>query len=216
LLKRVVLRKRLFLEGWRPVTQFIGGPMRLYLLSPISIFIAVISTVNCPAQTRPDAGPRIRNANESTFKLADVGMTFVAPAGFTALTESEIATKFPRTRAPRHAIGNASRRTTIVYDLFDNSTPPDLESGRKAMADSLDQRLPDVKWLSNRVTRVGQRDWAYLEFTAPVLDGPIHCIMLMTIVDERVLMFNFNSTEKDFPTVRQALHASIASISVKH
>jgi len=154
--------------------------------------------------------------SQSTFTLANGGVSFVAPAGFTALSASELATKFPRTRPPRHAVGNASRRTTIAYDLADGSAPPDIESGRKVLVESLEQQLPDLKWFSNRVNRVGQRDWAYLEFTAPALDQRIHCIMLMTIVDERILMFNFNSTEKEFPTVRQALQASIASISVKH
>jgi hypothetical protein len=189
--------------------------MHLNLRSLIWIFIAALSTANCPAQNRPSAGARKPNASESTFQLADAGMSFVAPAGYTALTSDELATKFPRMRAPHHAVGNASRRTTIAYDLFDGGTPPDLESGRKVMVESLEHQLPDLKWVSHRVNRIGERDWVYLEFTAPALDQTIHCIMLMSVVDARILMFNFNSTEKEFPTVRQALQASIASISVK-
>src|SRR5580765_1986020 len=134
--------------------------MRLNLPRLIWIFIVVLSTVNSPAQMRPDAGPLRPTVSQSTFTLANGGVSFVAPAGFTALSASELATKFPRTRPPRHAVGNASRRTTIAYDLADGSAPPDIESGRKVLVESLEQQLPDLKWFSNRVNRVGQRDWA--------------------------------------------------------
>jgi hypothetical protein len=191
--------------------------MRLNFPSLIWIFIIVLSTVNYPAQIRADAGPPKPNASESTFTLANGGISFVAPAGFTALSTAELATKFPRTRPPRHAVGNASRTTTIAYDLSDEPAgSTDLESGRKIMAESLEQQVPDLKWLLNTVDRVGQRTWVHLEFTAPVLDGQIHCIMLMSVFDARILIFNFNSTEKEFLTIRRALHASMASISVRH
>jgi hypothetical protein len=190
--------------------------MCLKLPNLVWMVIVVVSTVDCPAQVKPEASLPRKNVSESTFILADGRIRFAAPAGFTALSSSELATKFPRTRAPRHAVGNNSRTTTIAYDLSDEPAgSTDLESGRKVMAESFEQQVPDLKWLLNTVDRVGERDWVHLEFTAPVLDGPIHCIMLMSVFDARILIFNFNSTEKEFPTVRRALHASMASISVK-
>jgi hypothetical protein len=191
----------------------------------IWMITAVVSTLtmvdaaalNCSAQDRPEPGSIRTNASESKFTLADGRINFIAPAGFTSLNASELATKFPRERPPRHAVGNASRTTTVAYDLSDTPAgSTDLETGRKIMAQSLEQRVPDLKWFLNTVDQVGSRKWVHLEFTARAVDEPIRCIMLMSVFDGRILMFNFNSTEREFPRVSRALHASMASISVRN
>jgi hypothetical protein len=76
-------------------------------------------------------------------------------------------------------------------------------------------QLPKLQFVANDVRRVGARDFAYLEFTAAAADQDIHNIVLLSVFDGRLLMFNFNSTVVEFPSVEKALRASIASITTK-
>jgi hypothetical protein len=148
--------------------------------------------------------------------FADGRIAFVPPSGFTALTAKDLAAKYPRANPPRAAVGNAQRTTTIAYDLLDQRAPStDLEAGRKYFAANYEQMLPGLKWVANDVHQVGGRAFVYLEFTASAADQHIHNIVLISIYDGRVLMFNFNSTEAEFPAVERALRASIATITTR-
>jgi hypothetical protein len=138
----------------------------------------------------------------------------VAPPGFTELTAEELAAKYPRAGAPRRAVGNARRTTSIAYDLLDQRAPSsDLEAARKFFAAQYEQALPALKWVVNEVRQVGSRNWVHLEFTAAAADQDLHNIVLVSVYDGRVLIFNFNSTVVEFPAVDQALRASITSIA---
>jgi hypothetical protein len=144
--------------------------------------------------------------------LAEGRIRFVPPAGFTPLTAGEIAAKYPSSGLS-HAVGNARRTTTIGYDLLTMQAPTgDLEEARKAFAASY-ETLPTLKWVVNRVGRVGRRDWVELEFTVIKNKQLAHNIALVSVYDGRILLFSFNSTATEFPDVERALRASIATIA---
>ena len=71
------------------------------------------------------------------------------------------------------------------------------------------------KCIASDVRRIGTREWAYLEVSSAAVDQGIHNIVLMGVYDGRVLMFNFNSTLAEFPTVAKAMRTSMASIEAK-
>jgi hypothetical protein len=158
------------------------------------------------------AQPTVRQ-ERARFTFADGGVSFLAPPGFTALTPEEIAVVFPRQGAPRHAVGNARRTSTIAYDLLDQKAPSNnLDELRQALMKNFVQ-LPKIKWVANEVRRIGNRDWAYLEFTALLTDRGVHNIVLLSVHNRRLLLFNFNSNVVEFPRLERALRASMATIS---
>ena len=61
---------------------------------------------------------------------------------------------------------------------------------------------------------LGQQ-WIYLEMSSRAIDTDIHNIMLITPLQGKMLIFNFNSTKAEFPKVEAELRASINSIAFK-
>jgi hypothetical protein len=53
-----------------------------------------------------------------------------------------------------------------------------------------------------------------METTSSAIDTDIYNIMMLTGYDNRMLIFNFNSTKEDFPKFEKALRASLASIQI--
>jgi hypothetical protein len=131
------------------------------------------------------------------------------------MTGELLATKYPRGGGPRQAIGNAPGTTSIAYDLLDQRAPSDdLDALRRGLQEGY-VHLPKIKWIADDVRHVGNRDWAYLEFTAATADQDVHNIVLLSVYDGRLLLFNFNSTVGEFPRVERALRTSMATISTK-
>lgn len=50
------------------------------------------------------------------------------------------------------------------------------------------------------------------EMTSNAVDTDIHNLLLVTILEDRLLMFNFNSVKYEFPQYEAALRESIESI----
>lgn len=187
----------------------------LKLLWQILLVVVVAAPPILVAEAGAQARQSDRPANAVRYTFADGRISFVGPPGFTVLTAAELSAKYPNAGAPRNALGNTRRTTSIAYDLLDQRSPSaDLDALRRALMGSFAQ-LPDLKWVASDVRRVGSRDWAYIEFTAAAADQPLHNIVLTSVYDGRVLMFNFNSTVAEFPRVEQALRASMATISSK-
>jgi len=155
-----------------------------------------------------------RQPHADRYTFADGHISFVAPPGFNALPADWLAFKYPRAGAPRQAVGNATLTTSIAYDLFEQRAPSqDLDALRRAVQENYAQ-LPNLRWVASDVRRVGDRDWAYMEFTAAASDEDIHNIVLLSVYDGRLLIFNFNSTVVEFPRVDRALRASMATIKI--
>lgn len=185
---------------------------RRHLWRPLLIASLAALVAHAGAEAQTSAGAQESGAR---ITFADGRVSFVAPPGFSALTTDELAAKYPQSGAPRLAVGNARRTTSIAYDLLDQRAPSeDLDAARKFLADTYEKALPNVKWVGNEVRKVGSRTWAYLEFTANATDQELHNIVLVSTYDGRILMFNFNSTSAEFPRVEQALRASMATIAI--
>ena len=146
--------------------------------------------------------------------LANDHVSFVPPPGFTPLSAEWLAAKYPNPGAPTNAIGNATRTTSIAYGVLNGMAPSaDLQALRKLQMQGFSQ-LPKLKWLASEVRRIRNHEWVYQEFTAAAADQDIHNIVLLTVVEDRVVLFNFNSTTAEFERVEAALRASIATITV--
>lgn len=154
------------------------------------------------------------HAGAATFAIPGAGVSFAAPDGFTELSKEEIGIKYPSARAPAFVVGNDGRTTTIAYDLQDHQLPPDKLGEVKASFEELFSRIiPGIEWKERKIVRMQGQDWIVLELTSRAVDTDIHNIMLVTHRRGKMLVFNFNSTKDEFPSVAPALRKSIESIA---
>jgi hypothetical protein len=143
-------------------------------------------------------------------------LTFQSPDSFSEFTPELISIKFPSSRAPKHVIGTESGATCIAYDITPNAVTPDqLPDVRKLLTETFDRVIPGIEWVENKIIKKDETQWIYLEMTSRAIDQDIHNIMLATSYKGQLLIFNFNSTKKDFPAYESALRESINSIKVK-
>jgi hypothetical protein len=143
-------------------------------------------------------------------------VTFVVPDDFTELSQAEINAKYPSVNAPKQVIGTEGRATTIAYQLQAQPVKEsDLPEVQKAFTQIFDRVIPGIEWKQNAlVDMVGQK-WLVMEMTSRAIDQDIHNIVLITPHKGKMLMFNFNSTKKDFPKMEKLLRDSIKSITLK-
>ena len=164
------------------------------------------------------SGTAAQNARVAgvTTTFAEGTVSFVAPPGFTPLTSAELTKHFPRYGGVAHAVGDPTRRSTIAYELDQDSRPTnDLEAGRTFFTDSANQDFHNPKWIANEIRRIGMRDWVVLEFVESVSPTPMRQIVMFSVHRERVLLFNFRAPVTDFPGVEQQLRAAMASVVVR-
>ena len=142
-------------------------------------------------------------------------LIFQAPDNFTEFSPEMISVKFPSSRAPKHVIGTSSGTTCIAYDITQNAiTPEQLPEAQQALTQTFDRVIPGIEWIQNKIIEKKGTKWVYLEMTSRAIDQDVHNIMLATSYKGQFLIFNFNSTKKEFPLYEEALRKSIDSIEV--
>ena len=106
--------------------------------------------------------------------------------------------------------------TTIAYQLKAHPVKEsDLPEVQKAFAQIFDRVIPGIEWKQNALVELVGQKWLFMEMTSRAIDQDIYNIMLITSHKGEMLMFNFNSTKKDFPKMEKALRDSIKSITLK-
>ena len=151
-----------------------------------------------------------------TFYLDGQNISFDAPQGFTELSGEEIALKFPSSRAPQFVVGNEKRSTTIAYDLKqDRVQLSDLPDFKNAMIQMFNRIVPGIQWKQDQIVEINGREFVHFEFVSSAVDADIYNIMLTTSYQDRMLVFNFNSTVADFEAYEEQLRQTISTISIK-
>lgn len=142
-------------------------------------------------------------------------VSFVAPDGFTALSDAEIAIKFPNAAPPANGVGNAKRTTTIVFEFKQIPLSPEaMGKMAQALQDGMEWGVPGLRWVRRDSVSLGGQDWIWMEATSRAIDTDIHNIVLLTSHQGRALMMNFNATREDFVKLEPALRESIHSIRI--
>ncbi len=148
--------------------------------------------------------------------ITNSSASFEPPKGFTQLAQQEIDIKYPTKNPPKFAVGNERRTTTIAYDvrnipLTDEELPKTLVLLERQMQSA----LPGSVWIDRKLVKMRGQRWIYLEMTSKAVDTSIHNIMLMTPLDGKMLIINFNSTIEEFPRLEKSLRKSLKSIKLK-
>ena len=143
-------------------------------------------------------------------------VSFIPPEGFTPLTPNEIKNKYPSGRAPQFVLGNERRGTTVAYDLKPHAISPDqLEEVKDRLEKTFPRAIPGLVWKERKIIDLNGRPWVLLEMTSTTIETDIYNIILATSYDNKLLLFNFNSTKEDFPRMERVLRKSISTLSIK-
>lgn len=177
---------------------------------------AQLSVVAAPQPSihQPPASP---TTETQRVYLAGRRVSFVPPAGFTAMTPEEIALKFPQgTNRPQPVYAN-KRRTVSVAITFSQAqiSPEQLPELKNFLPKFLELAVPDIKWITQDFTVINKVRWIQLEFISRAIDTNIHNDAYFTSFDGKMLGFNFNSTVEQYDAVKAELRKSRDSIIIR-
>lgn len=152
-----------------------------------------------------------------TVFLYDRKVSFVPPEGFTPPSDEVVRRKFANATTPTTVYANARATTSVAisYHPLQVLTTEQLPEFKSWMKSSLDKQQPGLEWLKNEFLEINGVKWIHFEFLSAAMDAKIHNDMLFTSVDQRMLLFNFNSTHSEYPKYEKELARSRASIRVR-
>ena len=170
----------------------------------------------CGASHAQTAAPSTSNVEPRRVSLYDGIVSFVPPEGFTPPSEEVIRRKFPNATSPASVYANARTTTSIAvsYHPAQALTPDQLPEFKSFMKSMFDKQQPGLEWLKDELVEINGVRWVHFEIVTAAVDAKIHNDMLFTSVDQRMLLFNFNSTLSEYAKYEAALARSRASIRV--
>lgn len=159
-------------------------------------------------------------ASAQSFKPASLvqgRIKFSIPSAYHAMSQSEIARKFPTARPPKYAWANDKRATvTIAVTQAAAKLPPSrLGEFKTFMEKMLSQSQRGIKWIKREIVVINGTRWVHFEFTSQAIDTRIHNDMLFTSFRNDMLGFNFNSTVAQWKKAQPQLKRCRASIVLK-
>ena len=148
-------------------------------------------------------------------KVGDTEITFTPPNDFKPLSKEMMAAKWPSNNAPSYAVGNASGATNIAYDIKNHNIPQEaLPQAQKSFAQLFERLIPGLVWKKNEIIEHSGQKWLVMEMTSTAADSDIYNIMMLTGYKGKMLVFNFNSTKKEFPVYEAQLRESMKTITL--
>ena len=158
----------------------------------------------------------INMAQAKTFSIEDGAISFDAPKGFELMPPELIQIKYPKGNPPSNALINESTETSIVFDLRGKSiAQSDIEKVRMAYESTYKRIVGGFELKVNKTAHISGQKWAQLEFISNTIDSKVYNILLVTGYKNKMLIFNFNSTLKEFEDYKSAFKKSIKSITLK-
>jgi len=155
-------------------------------------------------------------AQAKNFSINEGAISFDAPDGFELMSDELIMIKYPKGNPPSHALINDTTETSIVFDLRGGELPQDdIEKTRMAYESTYKRLVGGFELKANKTAKIAGQKWAQLEFLSNTVDSQVYNIMLVTGYKKQMLIFNFNSTLKEFETYEKKFRKSIKSITLK-
>ncbi|MDG1708086.1 MAG: hypothetical protein P8H03_04955 [Emcibacteraceae bacterium] len=154
-------------------------------------------------------------SHASEVEIPNTGITFEAPENFMEIPKNIRDLKWNSLNAPKFAIGNETASTTIAYDIKPNDiSQAPLDELLNYFSSTFDRIIPGLIWHKKEIINLSDQEWVFLEMTSSAVDTDIYNIMLVTSYNNQMLLFNFNSTKKDFSTYEEELRESIRTIKL--
>lgn len=188
----------------------------VYCYSRTQSLQAMLAPTQQPASDiQVAASPSTKNTER--IYLAGRRVSFVPPAGFTAMTPKEIVIKFPNRGGtpPQHVYAN-ERRSVAVAITFSSArvSPQQLPELKNFLPKFLERAMPQIKWIAQDFVTISNARWVHLEFISRAIDTNIHNDTYFTSFEGKMLGFNFNSTTEQYNAVSAEIRKSRDSIKI--
>lgn len=180
--------------------------MRLILLSVMLLSLAGCSrgSEKLGETGRADGSEEAKTATSST---PEVGVELVTaallngkldlslPKDFRLMGEEMLRLKYPSERRPTSVYTNTDGSVNIAVNHTQNSLKSDqLAEFHEDMEQMMKNLYPSAEWFRSELTTINGREFFVLEFRTPAIDTQIHNVMLVTSLDERMLLVSCNAT----------------------
>jgi hypothetical protein len=124
-------------------------------------------------------------------------VTLQAPAGFGRMTPEALRIKYPGQRPPTEVLSNERGSINIAFGHTQTAaTPAQVRELYAAIEQGIKRAHPAARFNRNEVVRRGDREFAVLDFWTRASDTTVRNIMLVTSVDDRLLVVSFNVTRE--------------------
>jgi hypothetical protein len=154
---------------------------------------------------------------QETVVFAHEKVSFVLPKAFRRMTKEMVEKKYPRGDAPEYVFSNEATTVSIAagYTPNANLTIEQLPQFKEFMEKNFERLIAGVEWVARGFKEINGNKWIYLEFQSNAVDTEVRNIILMTALDNGLVMFNFNATVGDYPSYKELLEQSQGSIEIK-
>jgi hypothetical protein len=161
--------------------------------------------------------PRATAQSLKRVSLFEGRVKFSVPSTYHAMSQSEIARKFPTARPPKYAWANDKRANVTIAVTHAAAKIPTARLGefKNFMEKMLSQSQRGIKWVKREIIVINGTRWVHFEFTSQAIDTRIHNDMLFTPFRNTMLGFNFNSTVAQWKRAAPQLKRCRASITLK-
>src|SRR5215207_6078775 len=177
------------------------------MLNSVGVVVTVVAAV--PSTGSLHAQERVAFANQK--------VSFVVPKGFTRTTKEMVDKKYPRGNAPQHVFSNERTTVSIAagYTPNANLTGEQLPQFKEYMEQTVERNTPGLRWIARGFTEINGTRWIRLEFQSNAVDTEIRNVMLMTPLDNGLVLFNFNSTVGAYEAHKALLEQSQESVQIQ-
>lgn len=159
------------------------------------------------------AGASVAWANDFSFAQSKLKLSL--PNEFSMLPRSEIDQLYAPGRGPGFVLGNPSRSLTVSNDLKDaDLTGVSLALALPVFAKVFEERVPGLTWKERKVVVLEKQQWLQLEFVSKSSGTDYHNIMLITPIDNKMLVLNFSSALSEFGASQPVLREAIKGIAL--
>jgi len=149
--------------------------------------------------------------------FANEKVSIVLPEKFSRMSKEMIEKKYPRGNAPADVFSNERTTVSITagYTPNANLTLEQLPQFKEVMEKTFERNVPGLLWITRGFQEINGNKWVHLEFQSNAVDTEIRNIVLMTALDNGLVMLNFNATVNDYESYKAVLEKSQKSIEIR-
>lgn len=149
--------------------------------------------------------------------FANEKVSIVLPEKFSRMSKEMIEKKYPRGNAPADVFSNERTTVSIAagYTPNANLTLEQLPQFKEVMEKTFERNVPGLLWITRGFQEINGNKWVHLEFQSNAVDTEIRNIVLMTALDNGLVMLNFNVTVNDYESYKAVLEKSQKSIEIR-
>lgn len=146
-------------------------------------------------------------------KVLDGKVELLLPSEWAPMTAELIAQKYPGKQRPAEVFSDSTTQVNLAFNHTANKiTSLQVVAAQESLKRNLGFQMPNAEWLDDGFVDRGPDTWGTLDFRSQAVDTKIRNSMMVTSLDDRMLIVSFNATaemEPKWEPVRQAIMDSI-------